>query len=98
VVVFEAELRKAMQMREKRRLRAKRTHPLHIPFKGPQVDGIRPYVIVEEETIYRNDKNNVDIDQEMALLTKNTIIYEALATRLDGKFRTLRNVMRPPGR
>jgi flagellar basal-body rod protein FlgB len=97
VVVFESEMRDAMRRRGRKRLKAKRTHPLHIPFKEERIE-IRPYMIIEEDTIYRNDKNNVDIDQEMTALTKNSILYEAIATRLDGKFRVLRNAMRPPGR
>lgn len=92
VVVFEAELRDAMR---KKTLEAKRTHPLHIPFKEERPK-LTPYVVQEDDTVYRNDGNNVDIDQEMTSLTKNTIMYEALVARIEGMFRTLRNVMRAP--
>lgn len=40
-------------------------------------------VIREENTIMRADGNNVDIDQEMAALAENTILYQAAAQELN---------------
>lgn len=82
-VIFEESLRKS-------RLSAKREHPKHIPFS---YESDKPYrIITENDTIYRNDGNNVDLDKEMADLAKNTIYYTAIATRLTRKFALLKLV------
>ena len=39
---------------------------------------------------YRNDGNNVDIDNEMALLTKNNLLYESLSQSMSNEIRLLR--------
>ena len=41
-------------------------------------------------TTYRNDGNNVDIDVEMANLTKNNILYEALSQGMTDEIKLLR--------
>lgn len=41
-------------------------------------------------TTYRNDGNNVDIDVEMANLTKNNILYEALSQGMTNEIKLLR--------
>lgn len=38
----------------------------------------------------RVDENNVDLDIEAARLAENTIYYQAVADRLNGKFKNLR--------
>jgi flagellar basal-body rod protein FlgB len=86
-VVFGKELAKA----SKSRFVAKRFHPKHIPFG--RKDEFYPKIVVEENTVYRNDKNNVDLNQEMADLAKNTLYYNALATRISSKFRSILSVI-----
>lgn len=41
-------------------------------------------------TTYRSDGNNVDIDVEMANLTKNNILYEALSQGMTDEIKLLR--------
>lgn len=85
VVTFEEELQQAIA--GKKRLQPAITNSLHIRkdlHAIPQVKSI-------DNTFMRNDKNNVDIDREMALLTKNTIMFQALidqTSRQLGKMRT----------
>ncbi len=52
--------------------------------------------IVEDpsESSYRSDGNNVDIENEMALLAANSIRYNTLIQRISGDFQKLRNVIR----
>ncbi len=71
------------------KISAKRTEPKHIPFSYEK-SGHIPRIITESDTITRNDENNVDIDKEMADLSKNTIYYNAIATRLARKFSLLK--------
>ncbi|HAV43080.1 TPA: flagellar basal body rod protein FlgB [bacterium] len=91
-VTFETELRGALS-REKGKIEARRTHPKHIHFGRVDLSEIKGRVVIEDYTLYRNDENNVDIDAEMTDLAKNTIMYEALATRIGGKFRRLKRII-----
>jgi len=43
---------------------------------------------------YRSDGNNVDIENEMALLAANSIRYNTLVQRISGEFQKLKNVIR----
>lgn len=73
---------------EKGKIQAKKSHPKHIPFSYEMSEG-PARIITEQDTIYRSDGNNVDLDKEMADLAKNTIYYNAIATRLTRKFSLL---------
>ena len=42
---------------------------------------------------YRNDRNNVDIDVEMAEMAKNQIYYNTLAQQISNKFNMLNKVI-----
>ena len=42
---------------------------------------------------YRNDRNNVDIDVEMAEMAKNQIYYNTLAQQVSNKFNMLNKVV-----
>ncbi|MEW6482733.1 MAG: flagellar basal body rod protein FlgB [bacterium] len=83
-VVFEDALKK-------NKLSAKRLNPKHIPFSYEKNEN-SSRIITENDTIYRNDGNNVDIDKEMEDLVKNAIYYNAIATRLAKKFSLLKLV------
>lgn len=91
-VTFETELREVLS-REKGKLEARRTHPKHIHFGRMDLSKTGGQVVIEDYTLYRNDENNVDVDAEMTDLAKNTIMYEALATRIGGKFKLLKRVI-----
>lgn len=43
---------------------------------------------------YRNDGNGVDMDAEQAKLAENTIYYNALVDRINGKLNTLNTVIK----
>jgi flagellar basal-body rod protein FlgB len=80
-VLFKEKLKAAMDSRQEADsdLQAALTDPAHIAFsETATVDSVRPSILTRADTSFRNDKNNVDIDAEMAHLSENTIYYNAL--------------------
>lgn len=54
-------------------------------------------IVVSEdpsESSYRFDGNNVDIENEMALLAANSVRYNTLIQKMNGDFQKLKNVIR----
>ncbi|MFH0774213.1 MAG: flagellar basal body rod protein FlgB [bacterium] len=92
-VLFSEELSKASG----KGLEAKLLHPKHISFGGKSNE-TQPKVVIENDTIYRNDLNNVDLNQEMADLEKNTLYYNVIAQRIGSKFRMLNTVIQGGGK
>lgn len=85
-VVFKNTLSKAM----KGQLELRRTHNLHIP----QAQLGKSYqTIVNNNTSFNHNGNNVDIEVEMAALAKNQIYYRSMVDRLNGKFNSLQTVI-----
>ncbi|HLS07202.1 MAG TPA: flagellar basal body rod protein FlgB [Bacillota bacterium] len=73
------------------KMRAKTTHPKHLPFAADH----RDYQLLHKtNTIYNHNNNNVDIDKEMSQLAKNQIHYQSLIDRLNGKFSDIQTVVR----
>ena len=64
------------------------THPKHIAprEKVPAPNQIRTI----ENTSLRTDGNNVDIDAEMAAMTKNNIFYNTVAQRINGYYTNIK--------
>jgi flagellar basal-body rod protein FlgB len=82
-VSFRTELQRALQ--------ANRTDPRHFEFKA----GLTSFPIITRPNItYNHNGNSVDIDKEMSELAENQIYYSALVERLNGKFQTLKTVIR----
>jgi len=95
-VSFEDELSQALHKgKEKGSFRAITTDPRHIQFYKPtkEITEVKPQTHLEDDTFFRNDLNNVDINAEMANLAKNSIMYEALINRVTGQFRILNTVI-----
>ncbi|MEW6607990.1 MAG: flagellar basal body rod protein FlgB [bacterium] len=95
-VSFEDELALALQKKETSNFKARTTDPKHIQFYKPpkHPTAVRPRMFVEDDTTFRNDLNNVDINAEMANLAKNSIMYEAVVNRISGMFQMLDVVIR----
>lgn len=70
-----------------------RTNARHIPIGEPQLMDVKPIIRNIDGTELRNDANNVDIDREMAMLAKNTVMYNALAQKVSSEFSKLRYVI-----
>jgi flagellar basal-body rod protein FlgB len=74
-----------------RALEAYRTDPRHFEFKG----NINKFLVTTKSDLaYNHNRNNVDVDKEMSDLAANQIYYHALIERLNGKFNTLKTVIK----
>ncbi|MCS7234187.1 MAG: flagellar basal body rod protein FlgB [Synergistetes bacterium] len=89
-VTFEEELKEALSQQPKK-LRGYVTHPRHIPIPQPQLtlESVKPEVWERDDLFFRNDKNGVDIDLELAELAKNAMKHAALSRTLTRKFAIL---------
>lgn len=96
-VAFETALKRALSGEP--RPHARRSLPRHYEFTGRHtLDTIRPTLQANSDTTMRNDGNNVDIDLEMANLTKNTVMYNALITRIGDDLKSLNGIITEAGR
>jgi len=86
---FDGELRKSM---EETKIRPALTHERHIPLTNAPEGPLK--VIQINEQVNSTGVNSVDIDQEMAELAQNQIIYQFGAKMLDKKFNSLHDVIR----
>ncbi|KKB75608.1 MULTISPECIES: flagellar basal body rod protein FlgB [Bacillus] len=81
---------KNMLNEESSRIDATKTDYRHIDFKGSDSN----YSIVSsKQTSYQQNRNNVDIDQEMSEMAENQIQYQALVERISGKFNSLKTAI-----
>ena len=87
---FEDELAKAMPGHNG--LGLTRTDPAHLPHVG--LDAVQPSVVYETGAPQRIDGNTVDLDAEIVALSKNQLMYNALAQILRQKFDGLSTMIR----
>ena len=71
-------------------LTAKQTHEKHIPFQS----STKSLTITQKHVQYNESGNSVDMDYEMAKMADNQIYYNAMVERINGKFNTLKNVIK----
>lgn len=69
-----------------------KTNSKHLPFSN-EVSSFHPEIKVNNETKYKPNGNNVDMDYEMAQLAKNQLWYNAVTDRVNGQFNSLRTVI-----
>lgn len=93
-VTFEYELNRALDSEKNMGIKAKMTDIRHVPFEIPQdYKTVSPTIVVDYDTSYRNDKNNVDIDKEMAEEAKNTMRYQLFTQIVNAQYRQIRKVI-----
>lgn len=92
---FEADLQSALNLDARGKM--SRTKSDHMPsvftadsFGPDMVNNLRHRVIAGED--------NVDLDKEMAVMAKNTLMYNALTTVLKSKFEGLKTVIGEGGK
>lgn len=92
-VTFEDELKKALY--ETDGLKGVRTHTKHIPIPDDwrDLDAVRGRVGIENNFKNRVDSNNVDIEEEMANLSRNTILYNMYSQLVAKKYRMYADVI-----
>ena len=90
-VRFEDLLKQELGLGSDPLMKVVRTHDRHLPvaFRGKA----RAVIEQDENTNMRLDRNNVDIDVEMAEVAKNQLYYSALATALGGHISKLKSVI-----
>ena len=94
-VVFEELLAREIYGVSENTLPVVRTHDRHLPIAHIG----RSQALIREDTssAMRVDKNNVDVDHEMADLAKNQIYYNALANQIGAYISRLRSVISSSG-
>lgn len=71
-----------------------KTHPNHIPVGTVRDDHLRPYLVRNEDSNnMRGDGNTVNMEQEMANLAENQLMYKASAQIVAKKFQSLKTVI-----
>ena len=93
-VVFQSKLDSILNQQNKTYLPLSLTHPNHIPIvPNLKISDIDPEIVTRTETSLRSDKNNVDIDFEMAKMAENTAYYSAISQLTSLKLGMLQNVI-----
>ena len=67
-----------------------RTHEKHLAHSSLSTT---PRIVNITNTSLRTDGNNVDVDAEMASMTKNNIFYNAVAQKISGYFSNLKTAI-----
>jgi flagellar basal-body rod protein FlgB len=50
---------------------------------------VDPEITVSEDTSYRSDKNNVDIEAQMVALSQNSLQYYTMVSKVNAEFAKL---------
>lgn len=83
--------RALLEQEMNRTFRVQLTNEKHIPIS---VSGYSPIQITTSSVQYNHNGNSVDMDSEMVKLAENQIYYNAMVDRLNGKFQTLKSVIK----
>ncbi|NLA86032.1 MAG: flagellar basal body rod protein FlgB [Clostridiales bacterium] len=65
------------------------TNERHIPATGGRIENVVPEVVRDDTTTTRLDGNNVNIDNEMVEMAKNSINYYTAISKVNSEFRKL---------
>lgn len=94
-VEFEDQLKRILRGQGVKGLR---NHPAHFIIGGPEeIPHLRPRVDIDDETRFRPDKNNINIDQEMAALAENTQKNLEFTELLSRRYSAIRSVIQTAG-
>jgi len=88
-VAFEELLSQAMGQGGTQDLAGRRTDPRHIPI-GNEGPVPAPQVVTDSSTAINNNRNNVDIDKEMALMAENQLRYNLFVQQVNEHIRLLK--------
>ncbi|SHH83562.1 flagellar basal-body rod protein FlgB [Sporobacter termitidis DSM 10068] len=71
------------------------TNERHIalPSAGGSIENVEPEILTDETTSTRLDGNNVNIDNEMVDLAKNSIDYYTTVSKINSEFRKLNSAI-----
>jgi flagellar basal-body rod protein FlgB len=88
-VVFEEMLTQAIGSLGTRSLAGRITDPRHIPING-SYPSPAPRVVTDESTTINNNRNNVDVEKEQALLAENQLRYNLMAQQVAHEAKMMR--------
>lgn len=66
------------------------TNSRHMSINGNMPGDTQPKMALQTDTSFRMDKNNVDMDTEVAEMTKNSMYYNAMVTEVNSQFRRIK--------
>ena len=89
-VVFES-LLSEMLTPSTNKINLMRTQDKHLPM--PRANQLAPQINAINSTTMRTDGNNVDIDEEMTTMAKNTIYYNATVRQIGEYFSGLKSII-----
>jgi len=87
-VKFQEILKESLQ---ENTIQGSKTHQRHMDIGSKDLSNITHEMTTSQGYSTRRDENNVDIDVEMAEVTKNNIYYEAVSRQLSNKLNRLRS-------
>lgn len=90
-VSFQDNLQEAMN---DQRFRSYKSNPNHVSFSTEQHSPANISVKTDRNTLSKSNKNNVDIDVEMAELAKNQLWYNSMIEKTNSQFRDLRTAIK----
>lgn len=70
-------------------LELKTTREGHIEKPVSDLSGVEPEIITSEDTSFRMDENNTDIEAQMVALAQNSLQYYTLVSKINSEFRKL---------
>ncbi len=90
-IIIKEELEKAMGA--EKAIKLENTRSGHLPGRETCSGSVKSRAVGSQQITLRNDGNSVDIDREMAKLSENNLMYNALAQVISRKFEGLKNVI-----
>lgn len=88
-VTFEKLLSQAIGPGSGKSLTGRLTDTRHIPI-GASALPVKPRIVTEGKTAINNNRNNVDIDKEMALVAENQMRYNLYVQQLNHEIKMMR--------
>lgn len=94
-VSFEDQIRRILRSED---IRGLRNHPSHFIIGGPEeLSQIHPRTDIDNTSRFRADKNNINIDQEMADLAVNTQRNQEFTEFLSRRYATINRAIQSTG-
>ena len=75
-------------------LELKTTRQDHIKKMACDIDNTEPMITTSENTAYRMDENNVDIEAQMVSLSQNSLHYYTLVSKINSEFNKVHMAIR----
>ncbi|MCK5508931.1 MAG: flagellar basal body rod protein FlgB [Desulfobacterales bacterium] len=91
-IIIKEELEKTMGAENA--IKLENTRSGHLPGRAECPGNVKSRASGNQQITLRNDGNSVDVDREMAKLSENNLMYNALAQIISRKFAGLKDVIK----